>query len=252
MTIEPITIDTSDDMSFVDTLYTINVVSMDTPDPRIEMFCTDTIDDISFNTVINESMVNESMVNKSMVNESLVNESLVNESLVNRSAIDDKQKLIFVFDFDLTLTDRHTRGSPSKYIQYISDDQLKIIMEHMDMIKRDNQVNECIILTRTPEVTIKNYLEENKKYDDLTNSFKTIIGPTYDEYYRDSSEKIWALWKVSKLNNLQEENPTCKIFFFDDTKINCDEAIKAGYTSFHVKSPSMIGILIKDALKYLY
>jgi hypothetical protein len=178
--------------------------------------------------------------------------------------------MIFVFDFDYTLSDAHTYEKLQMYSEkkYISNDQLEIISTGLQKIKDNNKDNKLYILAKTVQRIFTNYLTNN--YKNLYDIFgaDNIICPTATELEGNERKGIektetipqWARWKVSKLKEIHKKYPHSKIIFFDDGPININ-AVNAiveetkltddpiNITAYLVNNPKNIGSIIDTALK---
>src|SRR5437016_1586722 len=119
---------------------------------------------------------------------------------------------IFVFDFDLTLSDEHTGGNPKIGMEYITQPQLRIIMKGFKHIKEDEN-NLIMILSRTPKKILADYLKN--KYPTLFALINELYGPEIEEFNEHQDEGYWANWKVNKLIYIQNRYPQHKLYFFD-------------------------------------
>src|SRR5947209_2813431 len=118
---------------------------------------------------------------------------------------------VFVFDFDHTLSNIHTRGFADPTTNYITGVQLAIVTTALNDIKNANANNKIIILTRS----IKKKLEDNSQIKGIISSglCDEIIGPDEVEYNESSAEIHWAIWKKNKLEDLQKKYPTDSYHF---------------------------------------
>ena len=143
----------------------------------------------------------------------------------------NKYALIYVFDFDCTLTTTHSGGMPNLDTNYFSDQQLVIIRTIFSQIVANG--NLIIILSRGSQSKISLYMKT--KYLDIFNQIYKIIGALNEEEIRQGTDRDWALWKTDRLISIHNFFPHEKITFLDDTDINIDVASRRGIRCFHVK-----------------
>ena len=154
--------------------------------------------------------------------------------------------LIFVFDFDYTLSDIHTKGNPDHNKYYITQSQLNILWPEFLRIK-ENKNNLIMILSRTPQLRLADYLA--KKYDYLYKLIDNMYGPDIKEYNDNENEQFWAQWKVEYLIFIKYMHPKHNVFFFDDTEANITEALNVkDINAIRVETPSYIGDRISKVL----
>jgi len=140
--------------------------------------------------------------------------------------------MIFVFDFDKTLTSDHTQGTPDIEFDYFNEKQLKKVIDIMDDIKKTG--NMAIILSRGNENKITEYLKI--RYPVIYHNLHMILGTSLGLAIESviESDLEWARWKADKLIMIQNQFPLNKIVFLDDTLINVQIANKIGFNAYHV------------------
>ena len=155
------------------------------------------------------------------------------------------KKKFFVFDFDLTLTDTHSRGRPSVTKLYISSTQNELIIETFKAIKKDNLDNKIYILSRGYQNDIMNYLKN--KHNELFKYIDEIVAAKTIEEIELGTE-YWAKYKTEILEKFVQEFNEYKIIFFDDTIENINVAKSNNIIAIHVLNPNNINNLVKTQL----
>jgi hypothetical protein len=199
---------------------------------------------------------------------------------MNELKSDINNKIIFVFDFDLTLTfknDRITNYLPidGNYIElFESEDKLNDMKGTFERIK--HMGNNIYINTRGLVQDITHILKNVGINVGTCNLIKDVKGSDTLEHINkpfgflelkkngleqiEDTNILWAVKKVIYLNNIKEnENVEYNnIFFFDDSHININVAKLNGYTnSFLIGNDSgLIGldyllIKLKEILEML-
>ena len=139
------------------------------------------------------------------------------------ASINNQDKIILCFDFDLTLTKEHSHREPNKYkldYNYFGYD----IEEIKDYLGKLSENFILCVNSRGNQEFITNYLEINH----LLKFFKYVFGSS-DEYPVTADN--WPDLKVKRLEDIRISEGVSKnnIYFFDDTDDNITEAIKQGY-----------------------
>jgi hypothetical protein len=175
---------------------------------------------------------------------------------------------IFIFDFDLTLTTKHSSGHPNSETDYFNEEQKTIIINMINFITNNNKDNKIFILSRGDKNLIKNNIISKFKelYDNISvipynknlekmcikedkkpEMLKGIFGSDKTNEYKingiikdNSNGNVnWAYIKSIMISKIKNVYPDDKIYFFDDTQINIqifDSYIKTTNDySFHVK-----------------
>ena len=137
----------------------------------------------------------------------------------------------YVFDFDLTLTNKHTGGKPDINQIYISKEHAIQIEKIFKRLVSDG--NFIYINSRGITVLIYKYLKHN--HPTILQYISGIYGA------RDINELNENNWPEKKTNILKKlYSPKYKIKFYDDTIENVIFAVNHGFESYHVKSPNFI------------
>ena len=161
----------------------------------------------------------------------------------------DNMKIIFVFDFDLTLTNHSSNGINKEDASYIelfdSQDKLDKLKFYLTKITNSNNYN--YVNTRGLISDINYILNsvgievgENKLIKDIkgSNNLEIIESPfteseliAYNLNNVANTEILWSIKKVLFLNEIKkfENSPLANIFFFDDSIININTAKMNGY-----------------------
>jgi hypothetical protein len=195
------------------------------------------------------------------------NNSFDDLSFINN--IDLTTKLIFVFDFDLTLTIKSSDGLIYKNINsYIDlfDSQIKInkLIDKFNQIKLKNHL--IYLNTRGLVYDIKNILNNiginvgvNKLIKDIkgSNNIETINKPFTELYLRTHNLEeiknikiLWGIKKVVFLNEIVELEKINKnnILFFDDSVTNINISKLNGYDNSFIIGSNDSGFIGLDYL----
>lgn len=157
----------------------------------------------------------------------------------------NENKYIFVFDFDLTLTNKTSDGTPkdtSYYIQLFgSEIKLLKLKEYLKKIIDNGYI--IYINTRALIRDIDNILKNieldsmikeikgSKSIENIFSPFNNIELEQYDLINIYNNDILWAVKKVIYLNEIiMQENVTQdNILFFDDSIININTSKLNGY-----------------------
>ena len=161
-------------------------------------------------------------------------------------SINNQDKIILCFDFDMTLTKEHSHIEPNKYkldYNYFGSD-IKEIKKYLGYLS-ENFI--LCVNSRGNQDFITRYLKKH----DLLKFFKYVFGSS-DEYPVNADN--WPDLKVERLEYIEVSEKVSKnnIYFFDDTNDNITKAISKGYIySFNlISSEGLLNGI--DLLKYLY
>lgn len=138
------------------------------------------------------------------------------------------QKKILILDFDLTLTDIHTRGRINDNLLYWnSNDNFNLIINTLQIMKNSGNWK-IYIVSRGIESDIKNYLKKLNVIELFDNVYGAI-----DQTHLSRPTYIWAKYKVEYIEKIKTQNnlESNNIFYIDDTIENITEAKKAGYSN---------------------
>ena len=154
-------------------------------------------------------------------------------------------KYIFVFDFDLTLTNKTSDGIIKDMIDYIelfgSEAKLLKLKEYFKMIT--NNGHNIYINTRALTRDISNILKNvelesmiteikgSKNTDNINIPFNMLELEQYNLNNIDNHDMLWAIKKVIHMNDImiQEKIGYNNILFFDDSLLNINTAKLNGY-----------------------
>ena len=154
-------------------------------------------------------------------------------------------KYIFVFDFDLTLTNKTSDGIIKDMIDYIelfgSEAKLLKLKEYFKMIT--NNGHNIYINTRALTRDISNILKNvelesmiteikgSKNTDNINIPFNMLELEQYNLNNIDNNDMLWAIKKVIHMNDImiQEKIGYNNILFFDDSLLNINTAKLNGY-----------------------
>jgi len=146
-------------------------------------------------------------------------------------------KCILLFDFDMTLIDKHSGGYPVKRNLTLSPDNIYTINTNFN----DYQYLGCeiIILSRCVFSELNTFF--NNMYKNKTFTFKKveIIAPTEAEFIFSDDTLYWAKWKANKGMRVYYDNPNSHILFIDDTLANV-EAMHIAYNRKQSETPNDI------------
>lgn len=154
-------------------------------------------------------------------------------------------KYIFVFDFDLTLTNKTSDGIIKDMIDYIelfgSEAKLLKLKEYFKMIT--NNGHNIYINTRALTRDISNILKNvelesmvteikgSKNIENINIPFNMLELAQYNLNTIDNNDMLWAIKKVIHMNDImiQEKIGYNNILFFDDSLLNINTAKLNGY-----------------------
>jgi hypothetical protein len=143
--------------------------------------------------------------------------------------------LYFVFDFDHTLTYRHSKGNVVTNVDYIG----KYYSDIYFLLRLLRCFGEVFILSRSPRLALINNFHANRQFiPDILNPSHVFGSSGIEE--TDMSDHDWTEKKVTVLENMfHAYQPFSKkdIFFFDDEKDNIVKAAEAGFSIYHTGQP---------------
>ena len=166
------------------------------------------------------------------------------EDLINKIKKADN---IFVFDFDFTLSSIHSKGNPNPKINYLDEEQLQIVNELFNDIKK-NQTNPLIIiLSRSVQSQLRENFNKLELFKEFVNE-NCILGGEKDTHYLEAininNSKItvderWATKKknaIMRIAEIQNQNKINigNIYFYDDTDLNINELKKIPKNEIYV------------------
>jgi len=156
-------------------------------------------------------------------------------------------KYIFVFDFDLTLTNKTSDGIIKDMIDYIelfgSEAKLLKLKEYFKMITKNghNIYINTRALTRDISNILKNVelesmiteIKGSKNIENINIPFNMLELTQYNLNTIDNNDMLWAIKKVIHMNDImiQEKIGYNNILFFDDSLLNINTAKLNGYVN---------------------
>ena len=156
--------------------------------------------------------------------------------------------IIIILDFDLTMTDIHSKGMPEIRKNYWQADNKTTLQDKLEEIKR-NSIYKLYVVSRGNQTQVDSYVRTN-----FPGLFKGIYGATEINPISDPdasaviNEKIWSLIKINYIYDIMIQNHLLdknNILFFDDSELNIDTARQNGFTnSFLIKNGS-VGLIQK-------
>lgn len=181
------------------------------------------------------------------------------------STVKTINKYIFVFDFDLTMTNISSNNIKIDNANYynIFDSEEKI--NNLSLLLTKIYNNNCSIYINTRAVTSHVKYILNKVNFNIS-LIKDIKGSYHDDMINNplsyaelekynltdniQSNVLWALKKVIYLNEIKdnEDVPYEKILFFDDSKININTAKINGYINSFLIGSNDSGLVGLDYL----
>jgi hypothetical protein len=158
------------------------------------------------------------------------------------------KQYIYIFDFDLTLTTKHSQGTPSTTNTYINSTQSENIIYIFDLIKKLNPKNKIIILSRGIQSLISKYLKNN--HTDIFAFLNEIIGlkDQDQDKINQGSKQYWAEWKCAHMNKIKSSNNNCEIIFFDDTVENVVVAQMNGFIAESIDEPWLLKQIVEETI----
>lgn len=180
---------------------------------------------------------------------------------------DLKQKFVFVFDFDLTLTNKSSDGLKfnSNYIDlFDSEDKLdklkelfnkinqaenKIYINTRGVIKDVKHILSCVGFTIGPNKMIVD-IKGSKDINKINEPFNIFDLELYKLEQIDDINILWAVKKVLFLNEIAEAEriPKFNLLFFDDTYLNINIARLNSYSNSFLIGSNDSGIFGLDFL----
>ena len=196
--------------------------------------------------------------------------SLSNERLLEKIMV---AKNIFIFDFDCTLSSKHSSGTPSYGVLYLDSAQIRVVSQiFLQIIAMSDPL--IIILSRSVEELLRNNFKQyslnvpddcilgantdgNKNGTEfpefINNLTKLDVGENVDQIRTNKRAFIESLWSIKKANAIKficDKKPIDnKIYFFDDTQKNIDifnnsvldeELVKCGLQKPKYNLPNLI------------
>ncbi len=156
-----------------------------------------------------------------------------------------------VLDFDLTMTDFHTRGKINFNMFYWKSKQnLNSLIYLLEKFKNLNYG--IYVVTRNIEQNVSKYL----KLHGLNSIIDRVCG-AINENHMNQGTSQWANIKSDYLNEISriESIPKSNIYFFDDTELNISTAKSNGFNnSYEIKYSEQIpssSILVMELNKML-
>jgi len=169
-----------------------------------------------------------------------------------------KKKIVFVFDFDQTLTMYHSGGLPELEVDYI--ERMDLLLPMLEKLNQRGIV--VYINTRGIAADVKLYLKKKLDGPDKVLWIRDVYGADSEENIgdallpdetafnriddlviktlgqrkdmKDPSSRVWAYQKSVFLEDIAtREGVTDKadVYFFDDTAINVEYAKTNGFTN---------------------
>ena len=137
---------------------------------------------------------------------------------------------IFVTDFDLTFTDRHTMGHPVIGQYYFSIEQYQKLLKCLYFLKKKGWL--VYINTRASQCEVNAYI----KFLNIHNMIDGVFGSS-SESEMDEPDIYWCNKKVKVLDDIRSlhgDIPKDDIFYLDDFYPNVNGAFLLGYKyAFH-------------------
>lgn len=142
-----------------------------------------------------------------------------------------KSGLYFVFDFDHTLTYRHSGGNVIADVDYMGQDYEELSF----LLRLLRCFGDVFILSRSPKRALVNNLQSNHQLlPDILDASRVFGSSGPQE--TSMSGKMWTEKKVAVLEKMYRAyQPSSKqdIIFFDDEIDNINKAAEAGFTAYH-------------------
>lgn len=165
----------------------------------------------------------------------------------------NNQNAVFMFDFDLTLSNGHTYGHPaSANIDFIFGDKAEAGSGYTGLIKLRTTLNKIvekgnkiIIISRGITTELENLFKANDLTCHMIYGAKddADMFPVITENEKDhqvANTKSWALRKAEIITEIMNEYPTYDHYFMDDTPENITEAQKIeGLNTYEIKHGNM-------------
>jgi len=160
--------------------------------------------------------------------------------------------MIFVFDFDLTLTTTHSGGLPKIQNDYFTDSQ-KIVIKNLFKYITSLDNSKIIILSRGHQQSIIEYVKNNIIFSNITQIIGAENINEISPFVSNSQNVIhWANRKTNELKKLKEIHPEHKIIYLDDTYKNIEVARKNNFElSFYVNNPNKIFNLVRHIVEII-
>jgi len=139
---------------------------------------------------------------------------------------------ILAVDFDLTLTDFHSGGLPAIGKSLWDGNNLELLEKLLAEFKEKGFFIYCV--SRGHRQMIIEYLSHYNIYKYFSDCLGSDSNHPINPYKNpELSNGQWALWKVSLLEQIIENNHADKsrIYFVDDTRQNILEAQKYGFVN---------------------
>ena len=171
--------------------------------------------------------------------------------------------LDFVFDFDLTLTNKTSNGIKkhavaNNYIElFDSENKLDELKKHLRFIKQKGHnifINTRALVSDVNHIIkyigIDNMIDEikgSRRIENINKPFSEIELNKYGLMNITNIEILWAIKKVIFLNEIKEKNSN-NILFFDDSIININTAKLNGYENSFLIGSNDSGIFGLDYL----
>lgn len=185
-----------------------------------------------------------------------------------------KNKYIFVFDLDNTLTQRHSGGHYEKGTldRYMTKEQYLSVYSLFQTIHSNG--DSIYINSRGIANSIYQFLDDTALLEFVSGIYAAYSSfeeqskkkykiPIVAKYKLVSSSSKWSVFKTHYLDQIRSTEGVSKdrIYFFDDTKPNVEHAKNSGYTNSFIVNSNMypniyekynvVKVLI-DVLKHVY
>lgn len=134
------------------------------------------------------------------------------------------------FDFDLTLTPKHTRGLPNEITAqehlYSYPTEMNFMIEYLSKLRNHMDI---YILSRGVVNNIKSYIRYIRITDQIIPDENILGAENKDDInpYKNSfgdNEKYWAEQKKILIEKTMNDKEYSNVIFIDDTKLNTDTA----------------------------
>jgi len=176
-------------------------------------------------------------------------------------------KIIFVFDFDLTLTFKSAHGF-NKYNDYIelfeSNDKIELLKTYFKQIKNNGNLIYLntrgmvtdvikilkIIGIKVGENEIIKEVKGSERIEEINTPFTELDKIRYKIADINNIDILWGIKKVIILNYIREHEKVNinNILFFDDSNININIAIMNGYNNSFIIGNNDSGLIGLDYL----
>ena len=176
-------------------------------------------------------------------------------------------KIIFVFDFDLTLTFKSAHGF-NKYNDYIelfeSNDKIELLKTYFKQIKNNGNLIYLntrgmvtdvikilkIIGIKVGENEIIKEVKGSERIEEINTPFTELDKIRYKIADINNIDILWGIKKVIILNYIRNKEKVNinNILFFDDSNININIAMMNGYNNSFIIGNNDSGLIGLDYL----